>query len=121
MVHNAAMQAKLNAVFYTQPDSDPPSQPVRDWLLKLTKQERTQVGGDIQAVQYGWPLGLPLVRHLAGDLWEVRTTLSTRIARVIFAVHANTIYLLHGFIKSTQKTPSQDLALAQQRWKRIKP
>jgi hypothetical protein len=29
----------------------------------------------------------------------VRSTLNNRIARVIFAVHGNTMYLLHGFIQ----------------------
>lgn len=115
------MYPKLKAAFYAQPGSDPPSQPVRDWLLRLPKTERVEIGGDIQAVQFGWPLGLPLVKHLQGDLWEVRTSLATRLARVIFAVEDNTIYLLHGFIKTTQKTPPADLALAQKRWKLIKP
>ncbi len=95
--------------------------PVREWLLRLHKSERIEIGSDIQAVQFGWPLGLPLVRHLQGDLWEVRTSLVTRIARVIFAVDDNTMYLLHGFIKTTQKTPPADLALAEKRWKQIKP
>jgi phage-related protein len=61
------------------------------------------------------------VIDLQGDLWEVRSSLVTRIARVIFAVEGNTMYLLHGFIKTTQKTPPADLALAQKRWKQIKP
>lgn len=111
------MLPKLKAAFFTQPGSEPPSQPVRDWLKKLTMEERKEIGSDIQAVQFGWPLGLPLVRHLQGDLWEVRSRLPTRIARVIFAVENDTIYLLHGFIKTTQKTPSEDLKLAEKRWK----
>lgn len=36
------------------------------------------------------PLVKPLVKHLQGDLWEVRTQLANRIARVIFAVEGNT-------------------------------
>ena len=80
-----------------------------------------EIGGDIQSVQFGWPLGLPLVRHLQGDLWEVRTSLDNRIARVIFAVESETMYLLHGFIKTTRKTPPRDLRLAEKRWKMIKP
>lgn len=115
------MAPKLKAVFFAQPGSDPPSQPVRDWLLRLGKADRIEIGGDIQAVQYGWPLGLPLVRHLQGDLWEVRTSLDTRIARVIFAVDGGTMFLLHGFIKKTQQTPIAELALAQRRWKQVKP
>ena len=31
------------------------------------------------------------------------------------------MYLLHGFIKTTQKTAPSDMALAQKRWKQIKP
>ncbi len=115
------MLPKLSAAFYAQQGSDPPSQPVRDWLKRLSKEERAEVGGDIQAVQFGWPLGMPLVKHLQGDLWEVRTQLANRIARVIFAVEGSTMYLLHGFIKTTQKTAHADMALAQKRWKQLKP
>ena len=110
------MLPKLKALFFAQPGSEPPVQPVRNWLHSLTDLERREIGGDIQSVQYGWPLGLPLVRHLQGDLWEVRTSLPNRIARVIFAVRADTMYLLHGFIKTTQKTPLDDLKLAHKRW-----
>ena len=66
-------------------------------------------------------MGQPLVRHLQGDLWEVRSNLSNRIARLIFAVEGNTMYLLHGFIKTMQKTLANDLELAQKRWRQIKP
>ncbi len=115
------MLPKLKAAFFAQPGSDPSSQPVRDWLRGLPKEERLEIGGDIQSVQFGWPLGLPLVRHLRGDLWEVRTSLGNRIARVIFAIENETMYLLHGFIKTTRKTPPDDLRLAEKRWKSIKP
>jgi phage-related protein len=49
-----------------------------------------------------------------GDgLWEIRSDLpSNRIARVLFSVHQGKILVLHGFIKKTQKTPDDDLALA---------
>jgi phage-related protein len=121
MVHHPIMLPKLSAAFYSQPGSDLTSQPVRDWLKRLPREERLEIGSDIQSVQFGWPLGMPLVKHLRGDLWEVRSTLNNRIARVIFAVHGNTMYLLHGFIKSSQKTPPAELALAEKRWKQIKP
>ena len=121
MVHNPHMLPKLKAVFYSQPGSIPPSQPVRDWLKQLPRAGRLEIGSDIQAVQFGWPLGMPLVKHLRGDLWEVRSTLITRIARVIFAVHWNTMYLLQGFIKSGQKKQPLELELAGKRWKQIKP
>ena len=58
---------------------------------------------------------MPLVRSLGDGLWEVRSRLPTRIARTIFAIEGHAIILLHAFIKKTQKTPSEDKALALQR------
>lgn len=54
-----------------------------------------------------------------GDgLWEVRTNLqSNRIARVLFCLVKDRIVVLHGFIKKTQKTPVEELALARKRKK----
>lgn len=67
-------------------------------------------------VQYRWPVGMPLCRSLGDGLWEVRTALpSNRIARVLFSVHQDRIVVLHGFIKKTQKTPDEELALARKR------
>jgi phage-related protein len=91
------------------------SEPVREWLKALPAEERKIVGDDLKTVQFGWPLGMPLIRKLEADLWEVRCRLPSRIARVIFTVDGNTMVLLHGFIKKSQKTPVEDLRLARQR------
>jgi hypothetical protein len=48
------------------------SEPVREWLKGLSAQDRKTIGEDIKTVQFGWPLGMPLVAHLEGDIWEVR-------------------------------------------------
>ena len=91
------------------------NEPVREWLKGLPEGERKQVGSDIKAVQYGWPLGLPLVDSLGNGLWEVRSRLPSRIARTIFFVHNGVIVLLHGFIKKTRTTPAHELDLAKRR------
>jgi phage-related protein len=93
------------------------SEPVREWLRGLTKDERRAIGEDIAYVQFKWPIGKPRVDHLRGAVWEVRTSLSNRIARVLFAVSGNQMILLHGFIKKTQQTPNDDIDLAQKRFK----
>jgi phage-related protein len=91
-------------------------EPVREWLLELDKADRKVIGEDIKLVQFRWPLGMPLVRKLEADLWEVRSDLpGGRIARVWFTVKAGEMALLHGFIKKTQKTPLHDLELARER------
>jgi phage-related protein len=71
-------------------------------------------------VQFGWPLGMPLVAHLDGDVWEVRIRLDTRIARILFALEGNIMVLLHGFIKKQQKTPKPELDLAKERLKQLR-
>jgi len=48
-------------------------EPVREWLLDLQKEDRKIIGEDIKEVQYGWPLGMPLVGPLSKGLWEVRS------------------------------------------------
>ena len=53
-------------------------------------------------------------------LWEVRTRLSTRIARVLFVLEGNVMVLLHGFIKKERKTPKADLDIAKQRLKKLR-
>jgi phage-related protein len=93
------------------------NEPVREWLLSLSKENRKAVGTDIAYVQYKWPLGRPHVDHLRGSVWEVRSSLKGRIARVLFAVDGKEMVLLHGFIKKSQRTPSDDLALAEARWR----
>lgn len=96
------------------------AEPVRDWLKELPAIDRKTIGDDIKTVQFGWPLGMPLVDHLGGDIWEVRIKLGNRIARVLFVLDGQTMVLLHGFIKKQQKTPSQDHDLAKDRLKQLK-
>lgn len=100
--------------------TDNGAEPVREWLKTLSSIERKTVGEDIKTVQFGWPLGMPLVRNLGGGIWEVRIRLENRIARVLFALVDSTMVLLHGFIKKQQATPKPDLDLAKERLKSLK-
>ncbi len=91
------------------------NEPVREWLKSLPREERRIIGEDIKTVQFGWPLGMPLVRKLDKGLWEVRSRLPGRIARVIFTTGTSRMILVHGFIKKSQQTPREDLELAKTR------
>jgi phage-related protein len=106
----------LDVRFYR---SESGNEPVRDWLRSMNASDRKVIGEDIKTVQFGWPLGMPLVRKMGKDLWEIRTRLDGRIARVLFTSKDGMIVLLHGFIKKSDKTPADDLAVAQQRMKHI--
>ncbi len=74
---------RLPARFYR---SDSGREPVREWLKGLEPEDRKAIGEDIKDVEFSWPLGMPLVRSLGRDLWEVRSRLPRgRIARVLFS------------------------------------
>jgi phage-related protein len=103
---------RLIVIFYK---SESGNEPVREWLKNLPRSDRKIIGEDIKTVQLGWPLGMPLVRKLDVGLWEVRSKLDNRIARVLFTVEKNVLVLLHGFIKKSEKTPAGDLNLAKKR------
>jgi phage-related protein len=105
---------RLDAVFFR---SESGSEPVREWLKSLPKGERKSIGEDIAYVQFKWPIGKPRVDHLRGVVWEVRTSLTNRIARILFAVEGRQMVLLHGFVKKTQQTPNEDIKLAEKRFK----
>jgi phage-related protein len=103
---------KITAEFYK---TETGNEPVREWMKGLSKAERQAIGKDIRATEYGWPLGVPTCDSLGDGLWEVRITLESRIARVIFCMIATQMILLHGFIKKTQTTPKPDLNTAKER------
>ena len=108
---------KIPLVFYRTSSG---SEPVLDWLKSLPATDRKEVGRDLMRAQWRWPVGMPLCKPMGQGLWEVRSNLgSNRIARVLFCVHDGEMVALHGFIKKTQKTLPDDLALALIRMKEI--
>ncbi len=59
--------------------------------------------------EYGTRIGKPFVKHIEGDLWELRP-LNNRI--FFFYWKNNKFVLLHHFIKKTQKTPQKEIKKA---------
>lgn len=95
------------------------NEPVREWLKSMTKEDARRIGEDIKTVEFGWPVGMPVCRPLTGykDVWEVRSSITHGIARVLFYIKDGQMVLLHGFIKKTQKTPASDREIAIKRKK----
>jgi len=107
----------MPATFYRSASGD---EPVREWLRALDKADRHAIGEDIAYVQYKWPIGKPRVDHLRGSVWEVRSSIGNRIARVLFAVEQSEMILLHAFVKKAQQTNPAGIALATKRLKEWK-
>jgi len=87
-------------------------EPVADWLRGMERDARKAIGEDLKTVEFGWPLGMPLVRKLDAGLWEVRSHIPDGIARIFFTTVDSKMVLLHALIKKSEKTPRDALALA---------
>ena len=91
-------------------------QPVREYLDKLEKKslkskdariKYNKIDQYIQILQqYGFTAGEPYMKHLDGDIWELRP-LKERI--LFFFWDGNAFILLNYFTKSTQKTPKREI------------
>lgn len=56
--------------------------------------------------EYGTQAGEPYVKHLDGEIWELRPLRD----RILFVGWANgRLVLLHQFMKKTQKTPQREI------------
>jgi phage-related protein len=96
------------------------NEPVRNFLSELEKSDKKKIGADIRKVQFGWPIGMPLVKSLGKGLWELRTSMPSRKEiRVFFAIGEDEMILLHAFVKKSQKTPDKEIEIARLRLRRL--
>ena len=64
----------------------------------------------------------PHVRHIRGQLWEMRLKGKAGIARALYVTaKEQRVVILRAFIKKTEKIPAGEIALALQRAKEVKP
>jgi phage-related protein len=95
--------------------------PVAEFIEKLSDSDAAAVLAGMAEVRVR---GLRAARHLDGDIWEVRVDGDRVIYRILFAQEGGrgqVLLAMHGFRKSTQKTPPAMLQLARRRladWRR---
>jgi len=64
----------------------------------------------------------PHVRHVRGQLWEIRLKGKAGIARALYVTaKKQRVVIVRAFIKKTEKTPTGEIDLALQRAKELKP
>ena len=84
---------------------------------------KREIGEALRDVQKGIRLGLPLSRPMptvASGAHELRVRNTTAAIRVFYFVKlADTIVVFHGFHKKTQKTPTHEIAVGQQRLQEV--
>ncbi|MBD2786521.1 type II toxin-antitoxin system RelE/ParE family toxin [Xenorhabdus sp. DI] len=71
--------------------------------------------------QHGANLGSPHTEPMGNGLFELRAKAQEGIGRGLFCyLDGSNIYILHAFVKKSQKTPKKDLDLAKSRMKEVK-
>lgn len=90
------------------------NEPVYDYIKELkqksdkdSKIKAAKIQYHIQALsEHGTFIGAPMVKHLEGDIWELRPLQD----RIFFAAWVDGGFiLLHHFVKRSQKTPRREI------------
>lgn len=99
-------------VFYTTARGE---SPVIDFLSTLNAKARTKAGAFIELLaREGHSLRRPYTDVLRGKIRELRIPYGTNQYRILyFFFHGDSIVLLHGFTKKTQKVPARELERAE--------
>ena len=95
--------------------------PVREFINTLTDDSQAKyilITGLLK--QYGTLVREPYIRHITGHrkLYEIRIKEKAGISRILYFAHTGKRFvLLHGFTKKTDKTPANEIEIAEQRMK----
>lgn len=92
-----------------------------DDLRNFTDSAKQRVGYQLHLVQLGEvPTDFKFMPTIGSGVVEIRVKDDQGIYRVIYtAKFAENVYVLHAFIKKTQKTPQTDINLAKARLKQL--
>lgn len=110
------MQSKI---LYYKTDNN---NPVKEFINSLDIKTNAKI---LKILHYMKNYGLELVskylKKLSGSpLWEIRILGKTNV-RILFALYEKgTVWVLHGFIKKTNKTPMNELKTATERYTKWK-
>jgi len=92
--------------------------PVEEFLDSLTDQQVRKVTWVLRLVEQLQIVPIQYFKKLVGTehIWEVRVQVGGNIFRILgFMDNDNSVVLTNGFAKKSQKTPQQEIALAEQR------
>lgn len=88
---------------------------VKEFIKTLDDSTVSKISNHIDLLEtHGAFLGMPHSKKLTSDLYELRIR-GRQEVRIIYGFIKKNIYLLHVFIKKTEKTPSKEIKTAEQR------
>ncbi len=99
-------------IFFKQNDG---SCPILDFFDTLDEKMYAKILKEIKLLkECGTNLREPYTKHLSDGIFELRAKQGSNIVRALyFFVIGNKIVFTNGFVKKTQKTPKNEITLAQ--------
>jgi len=100
---------------YVELEND--KKPFEEFVLGLPIKDRAKIFEKINFLRdlknQNLPIKKNLSKHLDDGIFELRTSLSDKIARTLFYyLKGSKIIITHGFIKKSQKTPKNEIKKA---------
>lgn len=103
-------------------ESERGEKPVDEFIKKQQPQTKAKIAHIVKLLkQYGNKLGLPHSKALGSGLYELRIRGKEELRIIYCFIPHKIIYLLHGFKKQTQQTPSKELDIALKRKRALTP
>ena len=91
----------------------------QDFISNLDKPASSKVYQDIELLKdFGKNLGFPHSRKIGENLYELRIFGKIQI-RLFYGFEKNTCWVVHGFVKKTNKIPIKEIKIAESRIKQL--
>ncbi|OGJ38660.1 MAG: hypothetical protein A2182_00015 [Candidatus Pacebacteria bacterium RIFOXYA1_FULL_38_18] len=89
----------------------------RKFIENLPESTRVHIGKSIYLLKtYGYLLSMPQTKKIAINLYEFRVRGELNV-RLFYSFINQEAYIIHGFIKKSNKIPSKELKIASKRLK----
>lgn len=105
---------EFEVIFYEEKNGDCP---VEEFMNSLDVKMRAKMVGLLELLEEkGNQLREPYSKPIDDGIFEIRCKVGNNITRVLyFFYYEGKIVLTNGFVKKTQKTPSEEIKLAKER------
>ncbi|TSC85996.1 MAG: hypothetical protein G01um101416_760 [Microgenomates group bacterium Gr01-1014_16] len=103
-------------VYFVTPSGD---NPIEDFLVSLESASRAKILRVFQHIrEFGLQSVVSHLRKLEGSsFWEVRILGRDNIRTIYIVPLPQTVLVLHGFVKKSEKTPIKQLTISENRYK----
>lgn len=105
----------MRIVFYSSNNSK--KCPAKVFIEKLESKDRAKVLACLKSVEeLGFDCPRVQFRQIKGPLWEIKIQTASGGSRLFYvALKENTLVILHGYKKQSQKAPKKEIEVAEQR------